>query len=324
MPQLLLILLLLVSCGPLHRRREVSPPAPSLSERRELYLQLNAAHQDSNGFILVRHCDSLLFSSLNAVGRGEKINILAARDEAGQWFRRPLNLPECYANGKSKSTISRDMLIGLLLYLQHFRESTLVADLWNYGSENNWIMGEGDGVNQVATIMSPSLIKVLAEMNYQMNNIDSVERALPDLTIFTQAGGYANHLNLLYLHLYGQVYGGLSSLQYSELIRYTNEIDSGNILGQILLSKYTHVNFNNNLLDIYPATRLPTTADWCEDWYPQRDSTDPNLRPCGTGIPGSPDEIQHTGGDFLFLTKVLTESVRRPVAGLVLGGTPRV
>ena len=302
MPQLLLILLLLVSCGPLHRRREVSPSAPNLNERRELYLHLNSAHQDRSGFILTQHCDSLLFSSLNAIGRGERIQITAARDETGQWFRRPLSLPECYLSGESKSTISRDMLIGLLLYLQYFHESTLVSDLWNYGSENNWIMGSGEGINQFATVMSPSLIKVLAEMNYKLNGIDSDERQLPDLTIFTKDGGYVNHLNLLYLQLYSEVYGGITTLQQLELQRYVKDIDPNNLLGLSMLSRYSKIPLDMNKLNIYPADRLPTTADWCEDWYYQRQTGDMNQLPCEP-------TAEHAGGDFLFLLYIINSPV---------------
>ena len=299
---ILTLLLSLASCGPLFLPRESASAPVSLTERRELYLRLNSAQQDSNGFILTQHCDSLLFSSLNAVGRGERIQITAARDEEGQWFRRPLDLPECYANRESRSTISRDMLIGLLLYLQHFQESKLVADLWNYGSTNNWIMGEGEGINRVAAVLSPSLIKVLAEMNYKMNGVDADERHLPDLTIFTKDGGYVNHLNLLYFKLYSEVYGGITVLQYSELQRYVNEIDPNNLLGLALLSKYTKIPLSLNKLNVYPAERLPTTADWCEEWYYQRQTGDVSQLPC------EPTTV-HTGGDFLFLLYIINSPV---------------
>ena len=134
-----------------------------------------------NKFILDDKCDSLLFSALAAVGMQEKIDILAARNEEGQWFRTPAK--DCLATGRSGSTISRDMFMGLFWYMFTFNEQDMINELWEYGEAHEWLMGEGSDI--IATLgraqWAPSTIALLAEIRFHVNGIDNSARNVPDI-----------------------------------------------------------------------------------------------------------------------------------------------
>src|SRR5690349_11473466 len=88
-----------------------------IEEKLLLYLTLAQDQRDGDGFIEWKNCDSLLFSGLvGAFDAPGDLVIEAARDENGAWHRRSLGHQECYPH-LSKSTVSRDMFVGLLWFV---------------------------------------------------------------------------------------------------------------------------------------------------------------------------------------------------------------
>ena len=243
------------------------------------------------GFISTEYCDSLLFSALNAVARNERIDIENAQGEPGQWFRRPSK--DCYPQN-SKSTISRDMLLGVILYAVHFNEPDLLDDLWDYGEANNWVMGEGV-IDR--TLFTPTMIALLAEARYKLTGVDIAIRHTGQT--YDTTPGYRSHLSILKMVIKAKL-GGLSAWDKRSL-RKLKEKNPTNPLIQAMYARHIGGDYTAalvHLLKDFPADRLPTTNDWCSEWRTQLKAGDNYLKPC-------PGDKTHSGGDFLFVSAII-------------------
>jgi hypothetical protein len=130
-----------------------------LDKKKEQYLQLVADNSlDSNGFIEHDKCDSLLFSCLLGATGMLPFDALAARNNDHGWHRRPLGYGECYPQ-HSKSTISRDMLLGVAFYCRFQERDDIAMDVIRYALKHLGVMGKGV---LSRTLMSPSLLGTFA------------------------------------------------------------------------------------------------------------------------------------------------------------------
>lgn len=280
-----ILLLVLLSCG---KAGEIPPPPfPELRAKYSMYKSLSP-----QGWVHTDKCDALLWSSLLAVGRGEKIDITAARNENNQWFRRPAK--DCLSSGGSKSTISRDMLTGLMIYALHFKDEDVVNSLWKYGSENNWVMGQGDPSR---TLMSPGLVGMLADIRQHVTGAKSVLSNIPQ--VYSVEPGYTTHLSLLGIYIRGKV--GKMGISETNALKDILAKNPNNPLAIALHARYIDGNYDKAaeiLMTVWPDDRLPTTSDWCEEWRTQRAEDDKGMLPC------SPVHT-HTGGAFLFAAAIV-------------------
>lgn len=292
-------LIFLVSCGMFTKKSDQKKDITPIDVKIQLlnkfnkYKELVKKHQDENGFILTDECDSLLFSSLLATAI-DGINITAAKDTDGKWYRRPLQYPNCYPDG-SASEISRDMLMGGLLFMWKSKNLELLEELFDYGKDHNWVMGEGD-VSR--TYFTPGLQSTLTELIYRLGGNDEPGyRNIPQ--VWSKNNDYMGHLDLLHLLLRGEALGSLTEQQI-ELLQWHSQRSPRNALVQYLLAKYTTGDYSKAisiLMDakLFPALRLPTNRDRSTEWLWQRDENS-DWEPKLEG-----DEVEHTGGDFLFI-----------------------
>lgn len=290
---LLLVLLLVVSCST--GKEHASRPSTSISEqlvgRVELYRSLSPAVPGTWAY--PESCDGLLFSALTAVAQGESIDIDTAQGEPGQWFRNPGK--ECYPDS-SASDISRDMILGLMIYAVHFDRLDILEGLWTYGQKNNWVMGRGDD----RVVLTPSMIGRLARAIAHQGGETHAEALIPDIP--SREASYQGHLSLLGIFLDGKMAGSIGPFQLDAL-RELAEKMPGNPLAQAMLHKYTDGDQSvatELLLSTWPDNRLATRSDWCEEWRTQRADNDTGLQPCT----GKEPEV-HTGGDFLFVAALI-------------------
>lgn len=194
----LITLLLLVACGSdLSRECRVAGASQ---------LQIE---QDEYGFVESDKCDSLLLSALIS-SAGYAVDISAAEDDPGHWYRRPLGYAECYASGESRSTISRDQLLGLYWHIWAHQDLGMANRLWAYGQSHFWRMGEGR-LGGADTVMNPAMISTLAQMIYRMGGRSHKERLLPVIWSMTTEPGqlYRNRLVALHLGLRRELYGNV-------------------------------------------------------------------------------------------------------------------
>lgn len=279
--------MLLGACGSAdHASQSTSTPIQELESQVAAYKALSSSGWTDES------CDGLLFSALTAVGRDEPIDIEAAQGAPGQWFRNPGH--GCYPVNAA-SDVSRDMILGLMVYSVHFQRLDLLQDLWSYGQTHRWVMGRGDD----RAIMTPASIGRLARAIAYLGGKRHAEAAIQDIP--STIASYQGHLALLGIYLDGHMAGGITSIQLSALRTLTQEMP-GNALAQALLHRYTDGDQSlatQLLLSIWPTDRLPTSADWCEPWRLQRADDDTSLRPCPASA------VTHSGGDFLLVASIV-------------------
>lgn len=270
--------------------RQTSTPEQDLESRVVTYKTLSQPGWTDEG------CDGLLFSALTAVGRDDPIDIEQAQGTSGQWFRNPEH--NCYPVS-APSDISRDMILGLMVYSVHFHRLDLLQDLWTYGEAHKWIMGRGDD----RAVLTPESIGRLARAIEYLGGEHHAETSIP--AVPSTSADYEGHLALLGIYLDGKMAGGVTSLDLLDLHILAKEMPD-NPLAQALLHKYTDGDQSiatGLLLEIWPSDRLPTTADWCEPWRIQRADGDSSLQPC-------PAQISiHSGGDFLLVAAIVMGNI---------------
>jgi len=277
----LTLLLTLVSCRTYKPHNSTLP-----SDTYTRYVALLPTVQDSNGFVDTGHCDSILHTALISVIPGTNINLSAAEIGPGQWLRRPANYPECFESGESRSTISRDMILGVIWSAVANKDLEMLERLWEYGSSHAWIMG----TPFYHTILNPNMVSLLSRAIEKLGGEKYIERKIP-LT-FGDCDGYVCHLTALQIALYGYIEGDLSSGQINILKKLVDKAPA-NVLFQALYHKYTNGDYSavKRLMAKYPTNRLPTNKDWCDEWPVQRTEVS---QPCDT-------PKQHSGGELLFI-----------------------
>lgn len=288
---LLLMLSFLCGCGSQDRSelKETHTPTEELEARYFLYKQLAPRGWDVSG-----GCDALLLVSLHQVGLGEMGPVTEAQSEPGRWHRLPG--PD-YARSCS-ADISRDMFIGLFTWIWQNKRLDLAEQIWDYGVRNNWKMGDERKDLDNRTVFLPGTIAVLADLIHGLGGQDHPERRIP--RVYNTAPGFVSHLTLVQLHLRGLIYEGLSEYELDTLKTIRTHM-SLNPLVHAIIHRYTdgdQTEATRLLLEIWPADRLPSEADWHEAWRLQRSDGDSGL------LPGS-GSTPHSGGDFLFPASIV-------------------
>lgn len=260
---------------------------PQLKQKLDTYISLIKQAQDSNGFIQFDKCDSLLFSGLVGSVSGVKVNIDAAFDKAtSTWQRRPTNYAPCYPE-HSKSTISRDMFIGLAWYCYYNKRLDIVEQIIKYALSNWLIMGKGE-ISR--TLFVPGLLSTYAWISYRLGGPSRIWlRYLPQIEN-KYATGYEAHLSILHIMLRNKLTG---KTKCKDIIKHQAERQPNNPL--FLIANNQQEEAIKILMDgrYWPDYRLPTEKDRSEPWLLERDyGKDWKPDPNGTHT--------HSGGDFIF------------------------
>lgn len=297
-----LFLLLLFACGrpAAWERATFIPeagyiPSDEMRDQRAWYLEATKLITDPvNGFSDTDKCDSLLHSGLLGAG-GMGVLLEDARNDAGQWFRRPLNQPECLATGASKSTISRDMLLGVMFWAWKNQDRDILDRLWGYGDTHGWRMGGSDGsIDGWSRVwFTPNLQALLAELIFRLHGHDHWQRHIP-VQYGTNLTGYQLHLDIIDLILWYQATGQYTVYQLSVLDGYAAQHPS-NALIQYAVGNYS---LADKLIRMHhPFDHLPTSADMCSPMAYEKAT----LEPC-------PDEGRtHAPIHFLLISRLLLE-----------------
>lgn len=290
----------LFGCGkPGHPDQVTLTPTEELAAQYDLYKQIAP-----KGWAVSKECDALLFTSLQRIGTidasGDGGAIEQAMGSPGQWFRLP-----SLVNDRTvcSSDISRDMFMGLLSYIYEFKRLDLAEQIWEYGEKNSWKMGEErkEGLQNRVQFM-PSTIGLLAQVIYALGGEDHAERYYSQIESYSTQPGYVSHLTLLHIRLVGKINGEISDGELEVLRKILKHMQQ-NPLAHALYHKYTdgdQTEATRLLLSIWPKDRLPTGADWHEEWRTQRSDGDSGLLPSNTKA-----STVHSGGDFLFAAAII-------------------
>ena len=239
-------------------------------------------------WVLTDECDSLLFSCLDAVGRGQPFDICQARVGKGLWLRRPAGCGPC------SSTTSRDMQMGLLVYFLHFKRADLLRELADRCMHSFGKMGTETKPWENRVYYTPGLFVLLLACYFYVSNRPKLAKALTYIPqVYSVAPGYTSHLTLLHIYLNRRIRGKLVGLEYRALWEIEKHMQSSPLVhallgrGSLALQKL-EARWPGGL----PA---PKTA-WSEPWVLQRSDGDPGLKPDLGANPLS----YHGDGDYLF------------------------
>lgn len=281
--------------------KETTNNIDGLHEKFEFYRELSQKMVDSDGFIYANECHSLLWTSLYQVAVGGYAYVLKARDEEHRWYRRPLNMGDCYPN-ESKSSISKDILLGLMIYFWKLdKDYTNAYDLYSYGKEHNWIMGKGE---LTRTAFSPALIGTLAKIIEMKGgpNLYPADAPQYSLILLPGARGFEAHLQALHANLRAELDGRMLDTN-RDILKQHRDRSPENPLFHAVVSRWDD---GNQIIAIdlllnsshWPNDRLPSTTEHCEKWLIQREQDSDDWLPC-------PDGREHSAGDWLFVAGLI-------------------
>lgn len=261
-------------------------PSMILGDKVTLYKQLLV--QDEDGFIDSEHCDSLLFSALTGCVPDIKVDIDKAFN-GKTWERRQCKNP-CFPE-HSKSSISRDMLLGLAWFAYYNKRLDISESVINHALKNNMIMGEG---KLARIIMTPGLLATYAWISYKLGGPSRFWLRWIPTNITKNQTGYQAHLTVLHGLLREKVSGKVKNL---DVFDYYYKHSPKNPLFAIAASHYKEA--EDSLIEdtFWPNNRLPTNKDRKPQWLMERDPSE--------WIPGDEDKV-HSGADFLFTSWLIT------------------
>lgn len=274
----------------------------SLVARYKKYIELLPTVQDSHGFIDSHECDSLLFTGL--IGCipevAATINIDAAFDSAtGQWKRRPIECP-CFPVG-SRSSISRDMLLGLLHFAYYNKRLDIIEQVIKYALSNWLIMGEARDWKTLLgrCLMTPGLLATYAWASYKLGGPSRPWLRWIPLVESKKTRTYQTHLSILHVLLRKELTGKISD-HNRDVIAYHADRLPNNPLIQYAngFKRFSAILLDNDLL--WPSDRLPTNKDRDAEWLMQREEPESFLP-----APASEETKVHSGGDYLFVMWLL-------------------
>lgn len=231
-------------------------------------------------------CDSLLFTSLLEASRDSDFDITQFRDAAGRWHRCPAK--DCYPK-KSKSTISRDMILGLMWYAHIKQRQDIVDGLWDYAHKHLLKMGDGAASR---IFMTPGLMSTLAELRFKLSGKSSLWRKVP-AKIRSDLSGFEAHLAVLHLLLRKQLGCKVDKKVFQAYAKRQTQ----NALFQYAAGHFAQAAALLLSKRLFPHGRLPQSSDRHEGWLWQRDH--------GNDWQPSHGHQTHTGGDFLFVAFLL-------------------
>ena len=301
----LIIFCLTLSCT--HLKSYYEPKATTnqvslLQQKADLYLRLSEEQsKDRAGW--PRGCDGLLWASLFRISGGD-IDLHDAESErdAGRWYRTPEQ--NCFKDGRSASTISRDMLTGLALALWETEDKDAIDRLLSYGKKKHWIMGDAKDLETIIgrTLMSPQLVSTYYQIRHKLGGEKVFAQNIP--LVLGNVTGYKRHLNLLHLYIRASIKGRIDGVQLRYLKRVIKD-QPQNALAQAIYHKFNDGNQSvaiSILMDetLFPAQSLPNNHDHrCSDYLWQRDFGS-NWEPC------KEREFEtHNGIDFLFVAHII-------------------
>jgi hypothetical protein len=278
-----------------------------LAEKYETYRRLYSGALDKAGF--VPGCDGLLFTSLLvASGLNQDISQAESKTEPGRWYRSADH--DCYPTGQSRSSISRDMLLGLSLALWQTGDAAAVERLLQFSEQNKGILGDAiDGEELAgAATMSPSLLSLYSELDYRFSGRTSVNRGY-----FPELGrnfvGFEAHLMALRLILKSSLYGGLIDTDFNRIAEQI-PTQPQNALFQTIYHAFTDGD-GTLAADIllnekyFPSNALPGSAQRCELYLWQRDQNSDDWLPC------SDENLTFPAVDFFWVYALLNSTFRQ-------------
>ena len=294
--RLIFLALMLCCCGSVGKISPQTADKTALEIKFDNYLKWSNDRVNNGDWLPDTECDGLLFNGFWAT-IGGKANILLAHDASdfGKWYRSPSHT--CYPE-HSKSSISRDMFLGLSFWIYANRRLDLIEQIISYGKNHRdflgqWIMGEGD-ISRTA--IRSNFQGTLFEIMWQLGGHNSDARNNQQLWNPT-IKGYESHLQMM--HIFLRQHLGMTTQPYViEILKNQEKLHPRNALLKAILKKDQDaiaILMDENL---FPNDRLPSSSDRCGFYLWQRDGDSKDWLPCS-------ENKVHSGLDFLIASAII-------------------
>lgn len=308
----LLILLFMVNC---QTKNEPQPneviqpdiPTDELQAQFDLYLQLSADTLDEKSWLTDTKCDGLLFNSIYAIVGGESDPMLAeSDDEPGKFFRH--HSKSCFDTGGSTSECSRDMYVGLMLFLAINGDADAIKRIADHGEKNAlfepflWQMCRGP-IGQVD--FRPNIIGTVYHLSFKLGGEDRVERSFSQ-SWSKKCNGFECHVQVVHLLSRAVVDKGIGDKELDFLAhlantRKDNALFNG-LYGRFSGKKEYLFQAYQSVKKYCPVDRLPASSDRRSFYLWEREPDGDSYKP------GEPGKI-FSGTDCLFALAVLLEKI---------------
>lgn len=262
-----LILIIAMSCSKANQGEKAGELTKKEQIKRKYEQKLAEAKEkfdQKTGWPDAKDCDGLLWAGIAKASGVDTVKLELAKDSDGTMHRRPLSSGECYS-AESKTTISRDMLLGLTFGAWRSRNGDLIKGLAQYGESNAWIMGRpSSAVGEV--LLTGNMIGVLGRAACELSKYCPEYRRIPPLHSKSDVD-YIQHLTVLYILLNGEIDNplgytkpiGLSidktrvgdvSKDEVDVLKWHADKSPSDMLFQTAMHLYTDGNFNEMVDDL--------------------------------------------------------------------------
>lgn len=308
------IIFLIIGCatGTRYPPQKIDADPVQESEIRDkynLYYEMSKSHLIDQ-WLPDTKCDGLLFNSLYAIMNKEVDPIRTESDRyPGKFYRSPEH--DCFEKALSRSECSRDMYIGLMLWIYHQRDLAAIERIIAWGEKNSnkllaqtvWIMCAGQ---PGAIEFRPDLIETAKLLRYNLGG-RRYHSILP--MPLADCSGYECHIRSLHLLIRAKVRGWVSEPELRYLQKQADRNDKNAFFG-ILYARYSGDQIYKDragkmLLKerYFPSGRLPTSEDRCGFYLWERDQEGSSWQPC-------PNEGKiHSALDFLIAAAMYLDEI---------------
>lgn len=205
--KLLLVIVLFFSCSA-KDVTEKAQPSEKLGALRIAYREKmsNVKFDKETGWPSVKDCDALLWAGL-ARAAGAELRLELAEYSSGELHRRPR--PPCWENGEdkgSKSTISRDMILGWLWAKWRDKDIAALARFQNRAEAKNWVVGQPYPERAGEVLLTGNLIGLLGRTTCEVFQNCPIYRKIEPIHSKSSVD-YVQHLTVLFILLNGEVWG---------------------------------------------------------------------------------------------------------------------
>jgi hypothetical protein len=292
------------SCSYLQpKHKKVASPKRSnlIVEKAKTYVSLNEEMKPNQG-IMKGDCDWLLHNAIAYLsGIGTYETILSAQDDDGRLWRTPER--DCLSSGRSKSTVSGDMVLGFILATTVKGHHAALEKFIEHAEQSEWFIGDHDGsLDGQRRVSISSQLQALA---YRARHFLTGEKhwKMDVPTVYSPVKGFQAHLQTLTILTNAIVNKGMTQVEVNTL-KSQLENDPKNALFAAILARFTDGDFavaQKVLLDesLFPSDRLPSAKDRCVSylWMHGEKPSD------WTGCKGH----EHHGHDLTFASWVMHE-----------------
>ena len=254
MKKLFCIFLFLLACGKKDIDEKKAEPSDFLERLRERYKwyldeEIKKTWDVETGWPDAKDCDGLLWAGLAKAAGVSSVKLELAEYEPGKLHRRPKS--PCWANGQdlgSKSTISRDMVLGWLWGSTAHSDWDAIKRFQQRGEDKNWVIGDPWPERPGEVLMNGNLIGLLGRISCSKWDYCPPYKYIEALHEKSEKD-YVRHLTTLFILLDSKVDDMIKQVDITEnsleMLKWNHEKDPNDLLFEAAYRLFTDGKFDN-------------------------------------------------------------------------------